>query len=343
MSKAITLWIPDFLNKQRITESEQAWSDLNLPALQTLFKKADLFPTKSVLTKQAKDFYATASNLFHQAQTMPTAATMANALINDFDSSLFWIKIDPVQMVPDRDTLVLIPGTDLNISESEAKALIEAFNQHFLQDKVSIEYGSPTHWFLSIKQAVDINTTSLRAASYSKLHDKYPTGHAAQYWRQLLNEASMLFYTHPVNEERRTKGLPEINGVWLWGEGMLNVSNIHLRTEAKIWSEDPYLKGLAKLTHAQNATFPESLEACLNSDFEQHLIVPSTLTERLDNLTQEEWIDAVQWLEETWLSPLLKALKHGQIHSLLLELGDGYRYHIEPKHLNRFWRFKNRI
>ena len=343
MSKAISLWIPDFLNKQRITESEQAWSDLKLPALRTLFKKADLFPTQPLITQQAKDFYATASNLFHQPQTLPIAATMAKALLSDFDEDVFWIKIDPVQLIPDRDTLVLIPGTELGITKEEANALITAFNQHFEQDKTAIEFGSPTDWFLRIKQPVDIQTTPLKEASYVKLDNKNPTGHAARYWRQLLNEASMLFYNHEVNEKRREQGQPEINGVWLWGEGKLEPSSIEPRNNAQIWSQDTYLQGIAKCTHAQSTAFPKSLEACLKSDAEQHLLMPSQLNERLDNFTQEEWIERVEWLEKTWLAPLLEGLKSGQVHSLLLELGDGYRYHVEPTHLKRFWRLKNRI
>ncbi|HHS99520.1 MAG TPA: hypothetical protein ENK73_01565 [Thiomicrospira sp.] len=343
MSKAITLWTPDFLNKKRIEEAGQAWSELKLPALQTLLKKADRFPTQSVLTNKRKDFYATASNLFHQPKALPVAATMASSLLDDFDAEQFWIKVDPIQMIPDRDTLVLIPAEDLNIQEAEAKALIEAFNQHFEQDKVAIEYGSPTDWFLRIKQPVDIHSTPLNQVKYGHLDDKYPTGHAAQYWRQLLNEASMLFFTHKVNETRRNNGLPEINGVWLWGEGKLEQSNILVRESSDIWSDHAYLKGIAKLTQASHSSFPETYQACLDSNSEQHFLMPNLLNQSLDNLTLEQWLESVKWLEKAWLQPLLEGLKTKQVHSLLLELGDGYRYHIEPKHLNRFWRLKNRI
>lgn len=343
MSKAVTLWVPNLLSEQRIAESEQAWLDLELPALRHLLKKADLFPTQALLTRKNRDFFATASNLFHQSQPLAVAPVMAKALLSEFDDTLFWIKIDPIQMVPDRDTLVLIPPEELEITEEEAKALILAFNQHFEQDQVAIQYGSPTDWFLSVKQAVDLKTTPLTEARYSQLDDKYPTGHAAQYWRQLLNEASMLFFNHAVNQQRREQGRPEINGVWLWGEGKLEPSNLQPRKDAKIWSANTYLQGLAALTHAKYADFPENEQACLNSEQLHHLLTPSRLIDRLDNLSCHEWIEAVKWLEAEWLVPLLNSLKNGHVHSLLLELGDGYRYHIEPKHLKRFWRLKNRI
>ena len=343
MSKAITLWIPDFLNKQRIMESEQAWSKLKLPALRTLLKKADLFPTQSVLNKAPKDFYTTASTLFHQAQPLPIAATEAAALLKDFNKNDFWLKLDPVQMMPDRDTLILIPAQDLAIKEAEAEALIKVFNQHFEQDKVQIEYGSPTDWFLRIKQPVDLKSTPLNRVAYRSINAHYPTGHAAQYWRQLLNEASMLFFTHPINEHRRAQGKPEINGLWLWGEGQLDYTNLQVRADAKIWSADSYLQGIANLAGAHSTDFPDTLQACLNSDAEHHLLMPSILNQSLSNLTQKQWLDSVEWLEKDWLAPLLKAVNDREVHSLLLELGDGYRYHIEPKHLKRFWRFKNRI
>jgi len=343
MSKAITLWIPDFLNKQRIIESEQAWSKLELPALQTLLKKADLFPTQSVINNQPNDFYSTASNLFHQSPGLPIAATKAAALLENFNESDFWVKLDPVQMIPDRDTLILIPAKDLEIKEAEAKALIEVFNQHFKQDKVEIEYGSPTDWFLRIKQAVDIKSTPLGEVSYSSIEGKYPTGHAARYWRQLLNEASMLFYTHQVNEQRRELGQPEINGIWLWGEGKLDTSELKARPDAKIWSSNTYLKGMANATQAQVDGFPDCLQSCLNSGQDHHLLMPYKLIEDLPNFSQEQWLESVNVLEKEWMTPLLKALKEKQIDSLLIEVGDGYRYHVQPAHLKRFWRFKNRL
>ena len=343
MSKAITLWIPDFLNKQRIMESEQAWSKLKLPALRTLLKKADLFPTQSVLNKAPKDFYTTASTLFHQAQPLPIAATEAAALLKDFNKNDFWLKLDPVQMMPDRDTLILIPAQDLAIKEAEAEALIKVFNQHFEQDKVQIEYGSPTDWFLRIKQPVDLKSTPLNRVAYRSINAHYPTGHAAQYWRQLLNEASMLFFTHPINEHRRAQGKPEINGLWLWGEGQLDESALSVRPNARIGSKNSYLKGLATLTNAECAAFPSDLQCCLNNEQTHYLLMPNALHETLYNLTQSQWLEHVEWLENQWMAPLLQALKDKKVHSLLIELGDGYRYHIEPAHLKRFWRFKDRI
>ncbi|MDG6772966.1 hypothetical protein QCB45_01380 [Thiomicrorhabdus sp. ZW0627] len=344
MSKAVTFWLPGLLDSQRIQEAGPAFKSKDFPALQILFKKADLFPLQSNLGKpQNRDFYSTACQLFHQSSTLPVAATLASQLFDDFTADDFWLKIDPVQMVPDRDTLVLIPGKDLEIKESEAKSLIESFNQHFEQDRVRIEYGSPTDWFLRIKQPIDLHTQSLEAVSYRSIEGNNPTGNAAQYWRQLLNEASMLFFNHEVNESRRNDGLAEINGVWLWGEGQLNHNALFKRENAMIWSNDHYLKSMAALCDARSTPFPQTRQAWSLEEGEQHLLMPDTIYYKLEHLSMEEWLETLDWLENEWMKPLLALLKEKKINSLLLELGDGYRYHIQPQHLRRFWRIKNRL
>lgn len=350
MSKAVTFWLPGLLNPQRINEAGEAFERVTLSNLQTLLKKADRFPLLDANGKAKRDFYATASQLYHQPDTLPIAACTAATCLNDFDVSDFWVKLDPVQLIPDRDTLVLFPASDLAIEEWEAKALIQTFNQHFEQDRIEIEYGTPTDWFMRIRQPVDIRSHTLDAVSYQSLEEFYPSGHAAQQWRQLLNEASMLFFNHEVNEKRRQQGLPEINGLWLWGEGQFSIEGTIPRTQAVIWSENRYLQGMAMLCHSTIKAFPQTEQAWSKAELntllatgEHHLFMPESLHQTLHQQTLEEWLESLQWLEKHCMAALLNMVKNGTIGSLLLEVGDGYRYHLKPAHLKRFWRIRNRI
>ncbi len=340
---AVTLWVPDLLNPLRVKEASDALTTLNLPALQTLLAKADRFEAKSQLLDEQ------ASYLFHQPKALAKASIMASVEFEDYDPAVFWLRVDPVQMIADRDSLVLIPGSDLGISETESRALLEAFNQHFLQDQVSLEYASATVWYLRIKQPVDIKTHPIESVAYQPVNERYPSGNAASYWRQLLNETQMLFYGHPVNESRREQGYPEINSVWIWGEGTLDQSAVVMRNEAMIWSDESYLKGLAKVSKAQQMPSPQSYQAWLESQsllepssskIKHHLIRLDSLSDSLDLMQQEDWLSALQTLEKEWLKPLLQALKNKQIGSLLLDFGSHYRYHLKPVHLRRFWRLK---
>jgi hypothetical protein len=338
---AVTLWVPDLLNPLRIKEAHDALNQLKLPALETLLAKADCFAVKSESLKEQ------ASYLFHQPKALAKASVMASVEFEDYDPSVFWLRVDPVQMIADRDSLVLIPGTDLGISEAESSALLSAFNAHFAQDQVALEYASPTAWYLRIKQPVDIKTHSVEAVAYKPINEYYPTGNAASYWRQLLNETQMLFYTHPVNESRRAEGYPEINSVWIWGEGVLDQSAVVARKHAMIGSEEPYLKGLAKVSKARQITPPKSYQAWLNgtespldSNNQHYLIRLDALADSLEMMQQEDWVAALQALEQDWLAPLRQALKNKEIGSLLLDFGNHYRYHLKPGHLRRFWRLK---
>ncbi|MGM0541299.1 MAG: hypothetical protein ACQEQR_02525 [Pseudomonadota bacterium] len=340
---AVTLWVPDLLNPLRIKEASEALRTLKLPALQGLLAKADRFPAKS----QALDEQA--SYLFHQPKALAKASIMASVEFEDYDPALFWLRVDPVQMIADRDSLVLIPGEDLGITEAESRALLDAFNQHFSQDQVTLEYASTTAWYLKIKQPVDIKTHSIESVAYQPVNERYPSGNAASYWRQLLNETQMLFYTHPVNEKRRDRSYPEINSVWVWGEGTLDQSAVVMRPDAMIWSEEPYLKGLAKVSRAQQQPSPQSYQAWLDaqpllepssSKIKHHLIRLDSLSDSLELMQQTDWLSALQTLEEEWLLPLQQALKDQQIGSLLLDFGHPYRYHLKPGHLRRFWRLK---
>jgi hypothetical protein len=340
---AVTLWVPDLLNPLRIKEASDALTTLKLPALETLLAKADRFEAKSQLLDEQ------ASYLFHQPKAHAKASIMASVEFEDYDPSVFWLRVDPVQMIADRDSLVLIPGTDLGITESESRALLKTFNQHFAQDQVTLEYASTTAWYLRIKQSVDIKTHSIESMAYQPVNERYPSGNAAGYWRQLLNETQMLFYGHPVNESRREQGYPEINSVWIWGEGILDQSAVVMRNEAMIWSEKPYLKGLAKVSKAQQLPSPSSYQAWLesqailepsDSNIKHHLIRLDSLSDSLALMQQEDWLSALQILEEEWLKPLLQALKDKEIGSLLLDFGMNYRYHLKPSHLRRFWRLK---
>jgi hypothetical protein len=348
MSCAVTFWLPELLNPQRRHETGTQFNRKRFPLLHELLRKADSYPPRTVKADEsARDFYTSACELMHQPKPLPVAAVSASLRLADFDAEYFWLKVDPVQLIADRDTLVLIPGEALHIQEHEARELIAAFNNHFEQDRVVLEYGTPCEWFIRIKQPIDIHTQSLDSVSYQSVQEYTPTGHAARYWRQLLNEASMLFFDHAINQARRNRGQNEINGLWLWGEGQLSKDAIRPRPDAAVWSENSYLQGLSKLCQAAINDFPQSYQAWSNHPLHttatHHLLMPQIRNASLQNGSLEQWLKTLEWLETQWLDPLRQALKNGQIHSLLLELGDGPRYHLQPSHLKRFWRIKNRL
>ena len=305
LAHAVTFWIPDLLNKLRVKEVDLDLKSLNLSGLKTFLARSDRFASKP------QSFYQQASFLFHQKECLPIAATKASSELKEFDSRQFWLSVDPVQMIPDRDTLVLIPSEDLQISEDESKQLLATFNAHFAEDKVELIWARPNHWYLSIVQPVDIKTTSIDEIAYKSVNDYYPTGNAAQYWRQLLNETQMLFYSHPVNEARREKGWPEINSVWLWGEGKINPEEITTRMDSAVWSNNTFMKGMGKLAQAQVGSSPVSYQArlkCIDQSetprINKNFICSDPISTELGNIHNEVWIELLTKLEADCIEPL---------------------------------------
>jgi hypothetical protein len=200
---------------------------------------------------------------------------------------------------------------------------------------------------------VDLQTHTLDSVAYQPVDQRYPTGNAASHWRKLMNEAQMLFFSHPVNEARREQGAPEINSIWLWGEGQLSKSSIVKRPNAMVWSNNLYLNGLAALAQSAQAASPKTYQAWQNSlsteqekgggKISHHLIQLDPVSESLDTMQQDDWLTTLKQLEIQWFEPLMRALKQGEIDSLLLELGGTTRYHLKPVHLKRFWRFKSAL
>lgn len=327
-NQAVTLWIPGLLD--HFQPDHQAWWSGS--AFQTLLNKADVYPLKPY------SFIERASQLFHQPQTLSAAATMASVELTDFDPQAFWLKVDPVQMIPDRDTLVLVSAQDLDITQAESQALLDAFNQHFAQDGVKLEWGANDSWYMHLPQAVDLQTTDLAQANYRNLHGLYPSGHAGAYWRTLMNEVQMLFYQHPVNLARRELGQAEINSVWVWGEGQVKLDNIQMRPQAKIWGHHAYLKGLANLAQAQFEKPPSDHQAwCLDRAQQAHFITLD-LKPLMESDIETTDNQLLLNLEKDWMQGLLEDLKQGRIHSLFIDLGGTKGFLIEPSHLRRFWR-----
>ena len=328
MSYALTLWLGNLTDQSALTKAS-----LKLSGLARLLKRADVYPIK------ARGFEARASHLFHQPATIPHAVCSAQVELNKADKKLFWIRVDPVQLIPDRDTLVLIPANQLELTADESLSLLDAFNAHFAQDGVQLVYGSSESWYLSLPQAVDIQTTSLAQAAFRNLQGLFPQGHASSYWRKLMNEAQMLFFNHPVNQARRDRGQAEINSIWLWGEGKLEDQQIKARPDAKIWGQGAYLQGLASLTQAHCENQPAHYQAWLDNanktpNLLNHLIV-------LDADSQSSADNTLQSLERDWFQGLLKGLQQGEIHSLYIDLGFDQGFLLEPKNLKRFWRWRH--
>ncbi len=75
----------------------------------------------------------------------------------------------------------------------------------------------PGLWQVGVPDGFQMETVSPAQVARSAVNDWWPHQEQARAWRRLFNEIQMLWFEHPVNQQRQRQGLPPVNGLWLFG------------------------------------------------------------------------------------------------------------------------------
>lgn len=127
--------------------------------------------------------------------------------------------------------LQLIDSTQL--SEQHSAALLHALAPFAAEDGITLTLETPTRWRAEGEPLRNLACASLDRVAWRRADGWLLPTHGdpnAQTLLRLQNEAQMLFYTHPVTDERAAQGLPAVNGFWISGAGVWNGQ----RTEAPV-------------------------------------------------------------------------------------------------------------
>jgi hypothetical protein len=232
----------------------------------------------------------------------------------------------------------LADARTLAIEPVEAASLAAAFDQTFASDGLQLHVPCPDRWYLRLPANPDIHTYPLHRAIGRDINSLLPHGPNARRWHALLTEAQMLFHNHPVNQSREQRNQPMVNSVWFWGGGPLPTGA--RPPAAGLYARDPLACGLAWLADAAISPTPENAsdwrEAAAD-ETDSLVILDLARYDRTDGdpLT---WVDHVTALEQAWFEPCRRLLQTGQLKTLHLYGGDGYRYSLTQAARWRFWR-----
>lgn len=173
------------------------------------------------------------------------------------------------------------------------------------------------HWHVRLPTEAPLpNFATPEQALGEDLFEHLPQGADGRRWRVLINEVQVLLHQHPLNAERRTRGLPPINSLWLWGGGRLPA--VVRTTLAGVIGDDVLLGALAKRACiALVARAASTVEAA----------APGWMID-LQDLPVDE-------IATTWW-PSVQALAQRQ--PLQLSFASGERWLHRPWHRMRFWR-----
>ncbi|MDF1529841.1 MAG: hypothetical protein P1R74_12015 [Sedimenticola sp.] len=309
----------------------QSDTDLQLPNLQRLLARSQqtLFPGKDLESVLFKHFGIHAD----EQSNLPTAAyrRIGDGAIPD---DRYWLQLSPVYLRPDQDRLLLFDVEDLAFTAAEAEGFAELFNAHFAEEGWSVEVVTPQRWYLPLDTAPKLKCHELTDAFGRNMDLFLPEGDEGIKWHGVLNEIQMLFYTSTVNEQRESEGKGPISGLWISGGGRL--VNKLTTSRSALYGSDPLLKGLAKMTHLPVDDRPVDANALcqLSGDVLVHY----------DGLQRSVLCaDPFAWQQElaeleAWITPLVEAIKRGQVEKLTLYACNGHRYLINKAELRRFWK-----
>jgi hypothetical protein len=250
---------------------------------------------------------------------------------------------DPVQLIPDRDQLVLMGPETLSLSQAEADQLVAELNAQFSAEGWQIEAHTPTRWYLQLDQAPGLRTTSLAQVRGQAINGYLPGGTNGKHWHRLMNEVQMVLHGSIVNRERQASGQPAISSLWFWGCG--ETPTLQHSRWSKLWSNEPLSLGLATLSSTPRKDLPGSARQWLDSAISpgEHLIVLDTLFKAWQQGDMALWAQQVSVVNREWIVPMLNALRSNEINELSICTCNGSRFTLSRSGMRRWWRRKKSL
>lgn len=243
----------------------------------------------------------------------------------------YWLRLDPAHLEVGMGGLLLHRAETLRLDAGEAAALVSSLNAHWAEHHLELAAPTPTRWYLRLPAAPEISTTPLDAVAGDYLTPHLPLGRDARRLMGWINEAQMLLHAHAVNLARDGAGRLPVNGLWLWGGGVL--PRMAHRLDAVV-SDAPEVAALAAAAAVPilPATSLEGLR-----DTGRHRNILATLAPAPEEVDAKDYLAG---LERDWFRPLLHGLLMGRIRGARLDLlaRPGRSVSLGPGRAWRFWR-----
>jgi hypothetical protein len=210
----------------------QAWDALQLPHLHKLMQRMTL------LSQDVGDEYsfspphervlAHTLGLWTADGCTPWAAhaLSANPADTGFQTGQAWAQITPCHWHVGTDQVQMLHPEELNLSEEDSRAVLEAMRPYFTEDGIALHYASPTRWYAHSPLFDGLATASLDRVVGRNVNAWMSEGAQAAPLRRLQNEMQMLLYTHAINDRRLAAGHMAVNSFWVSGAGALRTKPV---------------------------------------------------------------------------------------------------------------------
>ncbi len=320
--------------------------EVNANSLSTLFSQY----TKAIKNKsQSLD-----DAFFHAIQSetveLPVAYYRYQVHIEEKQKEKGLICADPVYLeVGMNDVMLTDKITDL--TEEEAKELLDILNNHFSEDGLQFIFGSNQCWYVSYPDDETVHSYDLDSVFLKNVTDKLLQSDERN-WQVIQNEAQMLLHSSEINKQREIAGLKPVNSLWFWGAGKPIKTNVDVDMIYSSNEEPASLRAqlYAKAASSQWGILPENMQSTLDqleSNSGTHMFILDQLfmpaiENRLDDFQLE-----LERIDSDIIKPLLQAWQNNQI-DIIIDCCDGkilkpekvpaWKFWIKPKSLREIAR-----
>lgn len=295
---AIDLWLPDL---GRFAPDHP---------LRSLLRKSD------PLAAGPRGYMDGLAARFDLRGSLPAGALTRELIAGDAGDDA-WLCADPAWVQPDLNGARLLACGQMQLSMDEAVALAGPLAPLFSEAGMTLWVSSPDHWHVRLPS--NTATPDFAAPEQALGEDLYyhlPQGQEGRPWRILLNEVQVILHQHPVNADRRERGLPPVNHLWLWGGGVLPDA-VHA-AYGQVIGDDLLLAALARQAHVDCVPRTEAMVSAAR---------PGTLVD-LQDLPVDD-------IAARWMPSLLALARQ---HPVRLSFASGERWLHRAWHRLRFWR-----
>lgn len=149
-----------------------------------------------------------------------------------------WLVVSPTYwQATHNDVIVLAAGENLQLNSQESHHYFNILQNFFQAKNMLFFYHDPHTWLLNIDNTPPICSTPLYAIMHKSMYQMLFSLDATQFWQQMHTEIQML-----LNSQINIK----INGLWLWGEGSLQVNSNKI-----VITDDPNLANVLSDYHIE--------------------------------------------------------------------------------------------
>ena len=337
----LTLFIPDLFGFQSTLNNLSSEEKSSLPEIKTPVLEKWL--SRGLLEKATHQEDIIFSELgFDRMSDKPLAALslLAEEMDLEFDESTYWLRADPVNLQPDRDTALLAGHEELALTQEESDKLVTQINEHFNDEPWQLYTFAPHRWYLRLDKPADLVTTPLNKVLGQDINPFAPQGDDADYWFKIINELQMLIHGSIVNFERESRNMWTANSIWLWGGGCLPAANVNssydkIVTNNRVFSGIGHHCGLDVI--ALKNLFP--LDSFFSKIIKENntFVVLDTLSEQVRRRDLYTFVQTLNALENDFLISCHKLLLNGTLAKIKL-MTDAGTFIITKKSMKRWWK-----